>query len=513
MKVNIQPTVNMLQILRHVEYKAWYALAEYVDNSLQSYLDNQGSIEGPLRVNIEINRPNRTLTIQDNAAGISGQDLERALRAASVPPKQTGYNEFGMGMKSASCWFSADWTIRTTCKGDKVARSVRFDLDRIAASGQVELDVIERPARIDDHGTTIELNEVKDLPQGRTLGKIRDHLRDIYRLHLRERFIELVVADQELGYEDPEFLHAKTFNRKRQPIEDSPAIEWKKPIVFELKDGRVVEGTVGLLAKGNTSKAGLILFRRRRAIQGTGEDPYRPEDIFGRGNSFESQRLWGELNLEDFEVSHTKDGIKWEGAEPEFIQKLRIAIEEEPLPLLQQARNFRAKHVTNENEAVGKVMARALDNLVTSAETTGHDLDGIQLSKQTTDPRPELPAAPEFELAKRTFSITLPESQQTWHITVELSSKILDDTWMEYAGNYDENVRQSTVHIRLLMNSPFMQNIVKIHDQDSLEPVIRIAAALGLAECLARQGASSDQASIRRSMGKLLSSSLAENSD
>ncbi len=32
--VNIQPGVSMLSVLRHLNYKPWFAIAEFVDNSL-----------------------------------------------------------------------------------------------------------------------------------------------------------------------------------------------------------------------------------------------------------------------------------------------------------------------------------------------------------------------------------------------------------------------------------------------------------------------------------------------
>jgi hypothetical protein len=37
--VNIRPGVNVLSVLPHLNYKAWYALAEFVDNAIQSSLD------------------------------------------------------------------------------------------------------------------------------------------------------------------------------------------------------------------------------------------------------------------------------------------------------------------------------------------------------------------------------------------------------------------------------------------------------------------------------------------
>lgn len=37
--INIRPGVAILSVLQHLNYKPWFAMAEFVDNSLQSYLD------------------------------------------------------------------------------------------------------------------------------------------------------------------------------------------------------------------------------------------------------------------------------------------------------------------------------------------------------------------------------------------------------------------------------------------------------------------------------------------
>src|SRR3990172_2859396 len=109
--VNIRPGVSILSVLRHLNYKPWYALAEFVDNSIQSFLDYQEElklIEGPdyrLKVTIDINlKDDGQITIRDNAAGIHYKDYVRAFRPAAIPLDQEGLCEFGMGMKSASCW-------------------------------------------------------------------------------------------------------------------------------------------------------------------------------------------------------------------------------------------------------------------------------------------------------------------------------------------------------------------------------------------------------------------------
>ena len=72
-------------MLRHLNYKAWFALAEFVDNSLQSYLDKRAALErvhGPdfkLRVRIDF-----------EAGGLLAhlnQGQRRGYRAPGVPAR------------------------------------------------------------------------------------------------------------------------------------------------------------------------------------------------------------------------------------------------------------------------------------------------------------------------------------------------------------------------------------------------------------------------------------------
>src|SRR4051812_16683779 len=112
-RVNIRPGVSILSVLRHLNYRSWFAMAEFVDNSLQSFLDQRDELaclDGAglaLRVHIELDPTDGgRITIRDNAAGIHEADYPRAFRAAEVPPDRGGLSEFGMGMKSAACWFA-----------------------------------------------------------------------------------------------------------------------------------------------------------------------------------------------------------------------------------------------------------------------------------------------------------------------------------------------------------------------------------------------------------------------
>src|SRR5580704_12770448 len=90
-KVSIRPGVSVLAVLRHLNYKPWFALAEFVDNALQSVMEHRAplvSLHGEsfrLRVAIEIDSamPGR-IVIRDNAAGIARAVFPRAFRAAAL---------------------------------------------------------------------------------------------------------------------------------------------------------------------------------------------------------------------------------------------------------------------------------------------------------------------------------------------------------------------------------------------------------------------------------------------
>ena len=59
-KVDIRPGVSVLAVLRHLNYTPWFALAEFVDNALQSFMQHRPELEisegrvFKLRVNIDI---------------------------------------------------------------------------------------------------------------------------------------------------------------------------------------------------------------------------------------------------------------------------------------------------------------------------------------------------------------------------------------------------------------------------------------------------------------------------
>ena len=111
-----------------------------------------------------------------------------------------------MGMKSASIWFANNWSVETTSIGDGLIYTVEFDMQLVLSGAMTELAVSTVPGDASDHFTRIRLWNLNQNPRGRTLGKIRDHLRDIYRTYLRSGELRLVVSNERMAYLEPRGL-------------------------------------------------------------------------------------------------------------------------------------------------------------------------------------------------------------------------------------------------------------------------------------------------------------------
>ena len=143
--VSIRPSVGYLANLQAINYRAWYAMAEFVDNSIQSYIQNKTKLRkhhGPnFKLKIAIYVTPSKIQIIDNAAGITQQDFPRAFRAAVRPENRTGLSEFGMGMKTAAVWFAKKFVVKTKPFDEKELKVVSWDIREIVKDEIEDLKV------------------------------------------------------------------------------------------------------------------------------------------------------------------------------------------------------------------------------------------------------------------------------------------------------------------------------------------------------------------------------------
>ena len=211
MAIQLEIGLNAIASYRRLDYEIWYALAEFVDNSTQSFAnhaevlkdayENEG--EGlEVRITYERTGAEPLVRIVDNAMGMDYAELEQALRIAHPPDNPSGRCRYGMGMKTASCWIGNRWTVTTKKLGETTEYTVEVDVPRIE-KGDPDL----RTTRVTDqdpatHYTRLEIFDHNREFKGRTIGKIKDYLKSMYRQDFRNGTLRLFYNDEELTWED-----------------------------------------------------------------------------------------------------------------------------------------------------------------------------------------------------------------------------------------------------------------------------------------------------------------------
>lgn len=505
-RINIRPGVGILALFPHMNYRPWFALAEFVDNALASYEENRDrllQVNGPsyrFRVVVEIDSTDDgSIRVWDNAGGIGTRDYDRAFVTAEPPPHATGLSEFGIGMKSAACWFARRWRVRTRALEEDIERVVDFDVPRIVRNNIDQLDADVQPAVGSGSFTEIKLWDLYKPPQTKTISKMREHLASIYRQFIDSGEMRLEFNGEPLDYERPRVLTAPRWDQ-----EDGPRIAWRKPLDFYLPSGEHVTGFGALRETGSTRYAGFALFRHRRLVVGSSDEAYRPIEVFGGTNSYRYQRLFGELHLDAFDISHTKDGFIWGDREQTFLDALRKELDLDPLPILQQAERYRSRKA---DASVEKAADRALDATASAVSEAATIVERQTAEAPTSDPPPEAHSR-EPTVAQRTLNLTI--RGVSWQIVIDVTNDPAQTDWLAIsdAGSRDPETRgPRRLGIRVSLASPFMRRFSGATAED-LEPLLRIAAGVALAETAAREAGVKQAGTLRRNLNELLATGL-----
>ncbi|EYR62445.1 hypothetical protein N866_08470 [Actinotalea ferrariae CF5-4] len=322
--VDIRPDSDIYETYRRLSYRPWYAIAEFVDNSTQNFAVQRGAIEeatgqpASLSIDLFYDRDAGTLSVVDNAMGMNLEEFSRALQLAKPPANTSGRSEFGMGLKTAACWLGPRWRLTSKRAGETVEYSAVVDVAKLKADKPTSLAIETVEGRDPaGHYTRVEVEGLLEYDRvfvGRTLGKVKSEIASIYRRDLLGGQVTITFNGERLEWTEPDLLTEQV---------DGETIVWRREIDITIND-KPVGGWIGLLARGKAADAGFHLFRRDRLIQGGPPNGWKPWEIFGSPNSFQSQRLVGELNFDLWRVSHTKDAIDWSGAdEHELLEALK----------------------------------------------------------------------------------------------------------------------------------------------------------------------------------------------
>jgi hypothetical protein len=437
---------------QRLSYTPWHAIAEFVDNSTQSYLDNQAALDEQLAkdgrgfevsIAYDAREANGMLRVSDNAMGMSFSDLQRALHIAIPPINCHGRSRYGMGMKTASFWIGKKWTVQTKKLGEVEAHEVVIDVDKIISTK--DMNLAYRPIPNQDpqkHYTIIEVSDHYRKFQGRTLGKIADFLRSMYRKDIESKQMRLLWRGQELTWEG--------FDSRLMQAADGSL--YKKEFMFDV-DGKVVLGWVGILKQGEGGRveAGFSVIQAKRVIHGWPE-AWRPTTIYGPygTNDLVNQRLVGELELDGFEVSHTKDNIQWRGEEEEQVEK---KLKE----YVGDYRNIAAKRRGGADqrgpaEADIKIAVAELEKELESAEL----VDQINLSVSVVPPQAALVTSRE-KVINSVVETRTPTLERVIQSTPPLTIRLYlgADLSERDAYVYQEATRPTEIIVTVNQNHPF----------------------------------------------------------
>ena len=361
-ELNIQPAASILNVFSRLSYKPWYAIAEFVDNSTQSYISHQEELDNDeffekLVVDVRYDSEKNTLTITDNAYGMEIDRFKDAIILDSRNETQSGRNEFGMGLKTAASWFGEVWTVKSTQYGSNNRYVATVDIPKLKEDNLNSIEIRRYHVDSKTHKTEIIIEQVtKKITGARTIGKIRDLLSSMYRRDINNRNIEIWFNGVPIEFDDYPVL--TNFRDKK----------WKKDLDFSVqfldREYRV-KGFVAIMNPGSFPKAGFALFRQDRVVIGGTDANYKPDAIFGQAQSQRSLKLFGELDMDDFPVNQAKDGFIWDdGLEEAFIDELKANIQEyiEIADLSKKQRDDESQYSDEKSEELHKDVENSLQN-------------------------------------------------------------------------------------------------------------------------------------------------------
>lgn len=359
--LDITPSPRVLRMLGQIDFAPWQCLAELIDNSIDAFLDQQRAgrpaahplIRVSLPTGAEVDRNEGVIAIQDNAAGMTVDQLQNAVRAGysgNDPVDKMGL--FGMGFNISTArlgrrtevWTttsdSADWT-RIVIDFDELERNRTFQVPiETIAKNEEELDRSTHGTRISI--SRLEPNRTNSLIWGAGKAKTKKRLGKIYGRVMDALDIAILYDGDRISpwrhctWNASRSVPTKEFGNVPARIEldeQLPPRRFCKTCWVWLTDAdstcsscghaehvierkRTIRGWIGVQRYFHKEHFGFDLVRNGRVVEeldksfftfrdSSGEDLFEyPRDAVHWGG-----RLVGELEIDFVRVSHQKDSF------------------------------------------------------------------------------------------------------------------------------------------------------------------------------------------------------------
>jgi len=423
--INIAPGPRILRMLGEIDFKAWQCLCEIIDNSVDAFSradtclgnEQQSTIKITLPPSKADLRPSDTITIADNAKGMTLTSLQNSLKAGwSENNSVDKLGLFGMGFNIATARLGLKTEIITATKNSTEKLSVTIDFPELERSGSFITAVVRTQKQADEtdwHGTIIKITQlkpeiVKPLYQRK---RIVTKLGKIYARVLRDRNIKISYQ----GTTCKPFTHCKWDESRlgENTLGNVPAIINIDRLIDErrycntcwvwLNDSEVccpacdktteltkrerrVKGWIGVQRYFHAEHYGFDLIRNGRVITeldksffymlNQDEELELEYPVDGHGGM---GRFIGELEIDFVKVTHQKDAFDMHSSDwkdvvrvvrgdapirPKIGKNLGYALNESPLAQLFSAFRTAKKGIPNLIPAKSNGSAMLTDNIL-----------------------------------------------------------------------------------------------------------------------------------------------------
>ena len=189
-----------------------------------------------------------------------------------------------------------------------------------------------------------------------------------------------------------------------------------------------------------------------------------------------------------------------------FLELLEEHLNAAPLPLLSQAEEFRVRPPRQSLEAGARTAADRTAGVI-ERDVPGILERQIEAGPDAAPPPRTLPRA-ESLATDRTIDVEL--RGQPWRIIIELSTDPAVGDWVSVSDRppvREEGLERRCICVRMSLAHPFVDRFGGA-DAASIEPLLRLAAAIGLAETTARDAGVALAGTFRRNINELLREAL-----
>jgi len=499
-KVSIKINVGAYNAYRNMQNKSHYAISEYVDNALQSYIDNRKKLEKlngkkfQCNILININRDEDYIEIIDNSAGIYNKDFKRAFEPANIPLNTKGLHEFGMGMKIASIWLADRYTVTTTALGENIERTVLFDLKEVIKEKKEELKVETKLVDINEHYTKVKLVGLsKNAPskRGSSILRVKNHIASIYRKYLNEDKVNIIFNGEKLEYVYPKILTSPYFNNPNGSIS-----EWKETVSFESGPYKVT-GFIALLETMKSSESGFSLFRRGRVIKGSHDEKYKTKILSGQSGSPLDKRLFGEFELEGFNVSFDKGSfIEMEDFEELLLEIKKKIVKESSENIFKQGQNYRKVSKKDRRKVIQKTLKKLKSK---SFEQGASD----ELNKRVSSIKSN-PKALKQNIIRKNEREDIVYSFDWQNNKYDFKLQFIEQSGVDFLQLHSVPNRPFQWLGIVNLAHKYFVKFMLVNDQEKLEPIIEFIKALLISEVISKNQGTKNAGYIRLNLNKIL---------